>query len=355
VTGAQSEVGRRRRTGKKTLRLLLWLPVPVLLFWALRGVPFRYIGLALGRLSPGRLATLLIVNLAFIAALALRWVWILRCLGEKASSVAMLRLAAARLAGFSVSYLSPGPQFGGEPLQLFLAHRWTGLSYARGSASLLIDRSFDLAGNFAFIGFGLSTLGSLRIPGIPAGGAPLLGPALLSAGLLLALVPLAYITAVFAGFRPLSRLADRLPERMRGTGRLSGVAALIHEAEGEVAAYGRRPGSAFVLLVVFFIAVQGLAVLELWLTLGYLDFAPPLGRTALILAGGKLALYLPVPGGLGALEATQRALLSLLGYGPGTALALSAYIRLRDLFFASAGLLAAAIGLRPLEGRGQEK
>ena len=355
MTGPPAEKGKKNLADRKNLRLLLWLPVPVLLYWALRGASFREITLALGRLRPGRLALLLALNLAFTSALALRWIWILHGLGEKVSLRSMFGLAAARLAGFSVSYLTPGPQFGGEPLQLFLAQRWTGLAYTRGSASLLIDRSMELAGNFAFIGLSLSALGSMAGLSLPSGFPSFIGPALLSAGLLLALVPLGYLAATFAGFRPLSALADKLPKRMRAGCRASGITAFILAAETEVAAYGKRPALAFAQFLLSFIAVQGLAVLELWLTLRYLDAKLAFDRTALVLAAGKVALYLPVPGGLGVLEATQRSLLSLLGYGPGKALALSAYVRLRDLFFTLGGLLATAIGLRAPNGGGRRK
>jgi uncharacterized membrane protein YbhN (UPF0104 family) len=153
--------------------------------------------------------------------------------------------------------------------------------------------------------------------------------------------------------RPLSALADSLGARPGADGRRARLAAFIRAAETEVAAYGRRPFRAFAQLVLSFIAVQGLAVLELWLTLRYLEAPLGLGRSALVLAGSKAALYLPVPGGFGALEAAQRSLLSLLGQGGGTALALSACVRLRDLLFALGGLLAAAIGLRPTGGGGR--
>jgi len=56
-------------------------------------------------------------------------------------------------------------------------------------------------------------------------------------------------------------------------------------------------------------------------------------------------MLLPFPGALGALEVAQRTLFGWLGYGPETALALSLYVRARDLTFALAGLVAAAIGL----------
>ncbi len=158
--------------GRHWRRVLLWLPVPFLLFWTLRGVPLRDTGRILAGLTPGHLAVLVAVNLAFAAALTLRWVSVLHGLGERISLRTLPSLAAARLAGFAVSYLTPGPQFGGEPVQLTMAHRRTGLSYARGTASLVIEKGFDLAGNLAFIGFGTLALPFHWRRAVPAASGP---------------------------------------------------------------------------------------------------------------------------------------------------------------------------------------
>jgi len=57
-------------------------------------------------------------------------------------------------------------------------------------------------------------------------------------------------------------------------------------------------------------------------------------------------MLLPFPGALGALEATQRTMLGWMGYAPEGALALSIYVRARDLAFVLAGLLALMVGSR---------
>ena len=336
----------RGRVGLRPFRWLLWLPVPALLYWALRGVHLGELGQTLGRLSWGRLGALLAVNLAFWAVLTGRWAWVLRGLGERLSALGILRLAASRLAGFSVSYLTPGPQFGGEPVQLALARRWTGLAYTRGSASLLLDKSFELAGNFAFLGVGMLALRSLPAPSPGAGGAHGAGWAFLLIPAFLAILPVAYLAAVFSGCRPLSELAARLPARWRARPWHARLAAFLEASEAEVTAYGRRPGRALLQVLVSFTAVWSLSVLEQWLTLRFLGLSLGLPQTLLLLAGAKLAMLTPFPGALGALEVTQRTLFGWLGYGPETAIALLVYMRARDFTFALAGLAAAAIGLR---------
>jgi uncharacterized membrane protein YbhN (UPF0104 family) len=95
-----------------------------------------------------------------------------------------------------------------------------------------------------------------------------------------------------------------------------------------------------------FTAVWSLSVLEQWLTLRFLGLPFGLPQILLLQSGVKLAMLLPFPGALGALEAAQRSLFGWLGYGPETAMALSLYARARDLSFALAGLAATATGSR---------
>jgi glycosyltransferase 2 family protein len=327
------------KSGIRRLRWLLWLPVPLLLYWALRGVRAEELGQILGRLSGGRLALLLAVNLCFFAVLAGRWAWILHGLGERLTAASVLRLAASRLAGFSVSYLTPGPQFGGEPVQLALARRWTGLAYERGSASLLLDKSFELAGNFAFLGVGVVAVRAVpEIAGRLGGSVVLLLPALL------ALIPVAYLAAVFTGRRPLSALAARLPSQWRARPWHARLTGFLQASEEEVAAYGRRPLRALAQALLSFVAAWTLSVLEQWLVLRFLGMPCTIPQTLVLQAGVKLAMLLPLPGALGALEAAQRTVLDWMGHAPEGALALSIYVRARDLAFTLAGLLALAVG-----------
>ncbi len=327
------------RRGIRRLRWLLWLPVPLLLYWALRGVHAEELGVLLGRLTAGRLALLLAVNLCFFAVLAGRWAWILQGLGERLSASSLLRLAASRLAGFSVSYLTPGPQFGGEPVQLAVARRWTGLAWKRGSASLLLDRSFELAGNFAFLGVGAAAMSA-----VPAIAERMRGPVVLLLPALAALIPVAYLAAVFTGRRPLCALAARLPSRWRARPWHARVTVFLRASEDEVAAYGRRPLLALGQALLTSGAAWTLSVLEQWLVLRFLGLPCTVAQTLVLQAGVKLAMLLPLPGALGALEAAQRTVLGWMGHTPEGALALSIYVRARDLTFALAGLLVLAAG-----------
>jgi uncharacterized protein (TIRG00374 family) len=323
----------------KRLWLLLWLPVPLLLTWSLRGLDWRLVWRLLSRLNMLQLAVLVALNLLFLLVLGTRWGLILHGLGRPLRMADLPRLIAWRLAGFAVSYLTPGPQFGGEPLQLVLARRRGGIDYTAGSASLLLDKSYELAGNFAFLAVGAAA--ALSLPGL----VPARFSMLLAAVSLLALLPLGYLLATARGFRPLTRLLGLPARLLRRAARHSRLQDLAARAEQAVGGTSRRAGRLAAEILLFFLLVWGLAIAETALVLRFLGLALSRREVILVLAAGKLAFLLPFPGAWGALEASQRLLFAFLNRAPEAAVSLLVYIRARDLLLVLSGL--AVIALRP--------
>ena len=320
------------------LKYLFWIPVPFLLYWALKDIRFHELFAILGRLNILQICALLIVNLLFVLILTLRWAVILRGLG---APVGLLRLLTYRLAGYAVSYLTPGPQFGGEPLQMYLANKRSDLGYDVGSASILLDKTFELLGNFAFLG--LASLALLPLGLLPAGSG--LRLALPLPSLLIAL-PASYLGAVFFAVRPLTWLVSRMPARFLARPRIHKTAALIRSSETKILSYCRRRGRTLGQILLFFLLVWAVSLAEMRLVLYFLDVPVTLLQTLLVLAGGKLAFLLPFPGALGALELTQVGVFELLDLGAQTGMSLVLYMRARDLLFALAGLTVAFTGGR---------
>ena len=60
---------------------LLWLIVPLLLGWALRDIRPAEVAAALGRLGPGQIAALVLVNALTLLSFTGRWWLILRAQG----------------------------------------------------------------------------------------------------------------------------------------------------------------------------------------------------------------------------------------------------------------------------------
>ena len=322
----------------KKLKYLLWIPVPFLLYWALRDIHFGELFAILGRLTIPQIGVLLAVNLLFVLILTLRWAVILHGLG---APVSLFRLLSYRLAGYAVSYLTPGPQFGGEPLQMYLANKRSDIGYDVGSASILLDKTFELLGNFAFLG--LASLMFIPLEVLPSGGGLRLAIPLSS---LLIALPAAYLAVVFLGARPLSWCIKRLPDGFLARPRIRKATEVIRSGETRILAYCRRRGRTLVQILLFFLLVWTISLAEMRLVLHFLDVPVTLSQTLLILAGGKFAFLLPFPGALGALELTQVGVFELLDLEAETGLSLVLYMRARDLLFAAAGLITAFSGWR---------
>ena len=84
-----------------------------LLWWAVRDIPIPEILATLLRLSPIALLGLALVNVLILLLFTGRWWIVMRALGYR---LPFLSLTVYRLAGFGISYFTPGPQVGGEPL-----------------------------------------------------------------------------------------------------------------------------------------------------------------------------------------------------------------------------------------------
>jgi uncharacterized protein (TIRG00374 family) len=325
-----TETGVRPPARRHLLRVAVVVLVVAAVAWVVRGTPLAEIAGALRRLTAGEVAVLMLVNLGITFIFTLRWWAILRAQGH---DIPFLRLSTYRLAGFALSYLTPGTQFGGEPLQIALSHRRHAVPAADATAAVFIDRAIELLGNFTFLAFGL--LVSLRLRLIPGAG----GRWLAFAAAALLAVPLVFLVAALTGRRPLTWLLRRLP--MPGTQPSIGWAGAmrwVEATEDQVIAFCRHQP-------VGLVAAMGLSLLswlalvfEYGLMLSFLAVRVDLTQLIGVITAGRLALLVPVPGGLGALETSQVLALTALGYSRAEGLALGLLIRARDTVFALAGL-----------------
>lgn len=307
----------------------LWIPLLLialaLLLWALRRVPLREIGAVLTNLSLGQVGILLAVNSGIILLLGLRWWLILRAQGH---SLPFLAITRYRLTAFGVSYFTPGPHFGGEPLQVIYVRQRHKVPGSSSLAAVTLDKIIDLWSNFVFLSLALAVvLGSGLLFEFDLGAARLLA-------LMLLLLPMIYVLVLWRGWRPLGALARPLPERW---------AILVRSSEEKLAQLiSQRPSllaqtilaSAFIWLALLF---------EYWLALLFLDLRLGLVQLLAVVVAARLAMLAPTPGALGALEAGQVLAMQALGYDPAIGLSLSLIIRARDLLFGGLGLWLGAL------------
>ncbi|HEX9796914.1 MAG TPA: lysylphosphatidylglycerol synthase transmembrane domain-containing protein [Anaerolineales bacterium] len=335
-SGASSphQVDSAGRPQRPWLRAILWLLVVVLLALALRGVDWANLAALLSGLHPVEMGLILVVNAGVLLALSSRWWLVLR-----AQQVVVVYgwLSLYRLAGFAVSYFTPGPQFGGEPLLVQLLRQRHDLPASQGAASVALDKALELVVNFSFLLFGLLVVAQLGLLETP-----LVAGMILVAGGLVCL-PLAYLLAAARGGQPLRWLLGWLPRRAQALPGWEKWQAWLAEVESSAGSvFARRPGWLVGALLAS-LTTWVLLVFEYWLMAGFLGFSlDPLEAVA-VLTAARVAILLPLPAGLGTLEASQVLALGQLGFPAEAGLALALVIRGRDLLFGGSGLVAGAL------------
>lgn len=314
----------------RILRILLWVLIPIVLWWAIKDVPLSQITEKLAYLSFPKIIGLFVLNGLIITLFSSRWWVILRAQGYPRL---YSRLVLYRLAAFSMSYFTPGPQFGGEPLQVFLLKKREKVPFASAVASVTLDKLFELLANFTFLLIGMATVILAGV--LEAKPSPMLLS--LPAGLLI--IPLGYLIALGLGFRPASTLFSALAKRFETSSRLREISLALDSAEMEIAGFYREKPAALVLSGSLSILIWLIMVYEFHLALRWLGAPLTLPQTVTALTASRLAFLLPLPSGLGTLEASQVLVMERLGINPAIGISLSLVIRARDLVFAGIGLL----------------
>ena len=137
-SGRSSVLGWGREKG---LRWLLGVFGLALAWQALRGVAWAEVGAMLAGIGPRAILIIFGINLLILPLMTSRWWLLLRTLG---APVSMFSLCAYRTAAGALSYLTPGPHFGGEPLAIYLLHRRQEISLPSATTSVAMDRMLEL-------------------------------------------------------------------------------------------------------------------------------------------------------------------------------------------------------------------
>ncbi len=310
-------------------RNLIWLLPPVLLWWALKDVPFQDI---LSTLSSLRLESLLILvalNAIILVLFGSRWWLILHALGYP---VPYLNLVGYRLAAFGVAYFTPGPQVGGEPLQVHLLKNRQGISTTAAIASVAIDKMLEWLINFAFLAVGLITI---LVSGKTLGSGGYQSALLVSGFLIL---PFSYLLSLRAGNLPLKWITGQLSERFSDWEKIRSLHSSIQSVEIQIASFIQDHPKKIIFALTLSVITWILLVLEYWLAVLFLGINLSLVQAIIVLTAARIAFLSPMPGGLGALEAGQVLAMHALGVNPVSGISISLLIRVRDLFLGGIGL-----------------
>ena len=306
-----------------------------LLYVAVRKAPLADIWTVLIGLHAWQILLLICLNGLIYALVTARW-WIV--VHAERPLVRYLPMIGVRMSVFAVSYLTLGPQVGGEPLQILYLRRRYGLSYTRATASVVMDKLFELLGNFVLLSFGLVAI--LR-SGLLA---DLSGVSKLLLFGLVALVtwPLIHISLLYRRVYPVSIVLHVLGPRMMGH-KIARFARASERLAGQFCQ--RHPRAMLAGLGVSLLAAVA-TVSEYALITSFLSISLPFWKLVTAWATGWLSFLVPLPGGIGALEASQVSVLGLFGISAAAALSVTLVMRGRDLLIGGLGLLLAGSSAR---------
>lgn len=309
--------------------LLIWLPIPFLMIWALRAIPLPELGATLSRLGGLQIAALIAANVLVVLTFSGRWWAILRGQGY---AVPYLKLAGYRLAAFSISYFTPGPHLGGEPLQVLLLQRRAGVPMVSSVTSVALDKLLEMVVNFSFLALGVIVTVHTAAFGVATG----LGA--LATSLALLTLPFGFLLMVGAGWHPLTWSLEHLPARLRRWLLWQRLAEAVRTGEEQAAHLCReRPFSLLSALGMSLLS-WGALLTEYWLALHFLGFDATLAQLISIVTAARVAILMPLPGGWGTLEASQAVMFETLGLNPAIGLSLALLVHARDVLFAGLGL-----------------
>jgi len=311
--------------------------IAALLYFSLRNAPLPDIWKTLNTLEFSQIAVILSINAAVIGLMTARW-WII--VRAENRSLPFLPLVGYRLSVFGLSYFTPGPQVGGEPLQVIYLQRNHGLSFARATSAVIMDKLLEFLVNFILIGIGawaIFRMGLVSENGIR------LTFSLIGLALLLSW-PLAHILLLYNGIMPVSRVLLRQPFIQKDH---QGI-RLIIVAERMASVFCRKHvHTMFLAIVVSLLSIVGIAV-EYYLMVSFLGMKVNSIQVFAALTAMQVSFLMPLPGGLGALEASQVFALGAFGQPASAAISLTLLMRARDILNGGIGLLLAGGGVNKL-------
>ena len=325
---------------KRLLRshIWLWLILPILLWLAWRDVLLDQVLQSLKQLSISQLLVLVFLNASLTILFSTRWWLILRVLGYV---VPLWKLSLYRTAGFSISFLTPGPQFGGEPVQIYAIRKKHHIPDSDALASVGLDKVIELLASFSFLWIGIVTI---LLSGLVT------NPTYLQVGsssLILILMPTIYIIALFMKRRPFTRLIRIFEKWLPDNLNLRRVIGILDSAEARAGQFCTdRPIQFFIILFVS-LMIWVLIVYEFWLSFQYLGLVLSISQILFVMVAARLALLLPLPGGIGVLEASQVLALQFLGFNPAFGVGIMILARGRDFFLAVFGVGITFLLTRP--------
>ena len=316
----------------RLFRVLLWSLAILLTGWTLFHLPIKSIVESVSALTWSQWFTWFGTNALIICLGTKRWHGFIAMLK---AHISFTDLLVIRQAGHAVNFITPGPQCGGEPLQLFWLCR-NGLSLENALLSIGLDRFYELLINFTVLlicALMLLFMFDIQFIGASFNSSQIFKGVFLTSSVLAIILWLVVRrpAVIFSRFRQVfSRWIEHptLNKIKHSWQSIKKDLRLVLHTQKLVLV------NAILISVLAWAALLG----ELALLLNFLNVNVDLAAFLLILIAMRLALLLPIPGGIGTLEASVFWSFQYLDLPTTAAIAVIALMRLRDLVILMFGL-----------------
>lgn len=272
--------------------------------------------------KPWHIIAYLAVSTTILLLGALRWFVVVRA---KDIRVRFRSVLGAHLAGYAVSFVTPGPKVGGEPVRAaILARKRT--TFSKTFSTVLLDKL--VAMHVFSIMFFASVIVFTVLGNLPAA----IATPLLALSILFLVFSLGF-AALSATGNPLSvTIARKLPlpktvHKELDTFRLS------------IRAFYREDRWPFIISHIIAATAWLLSLVEYKALLLILGFDVSWSAVFIVYSMVGIAYALPIPLAIGTLEAGQLAAFTLLGLPGGSGVLLALMTRLRDMTFTTIGFM----------------
>ncbi len=301
---------------------LLLLPPAGFLFWlAFRSIPIRGIRSWAEGFGITSLVLLVLYEIAAWMIMGERWRFFCR---ENGADIRLGTATGARLAGFSWSYITPGPHVGGEPVQLFYLTR-KGIPARKTLPALVRDRAYEFFSGLFTASFLIFLPGGDSKTGWISGVAAF---SFLTAALMPAMSRKVF--RYYAGF--ILRFSGSRPEGRHRVYRF--LKDLFHPGQKS----NRSPGVSS-LLVFSVLLAPLLTVGEMALFFNGSGVLLSWRAFLVLTAVSRISHYAPVPGAVGVYDLGMIAASGWLGLDPVVTAAYVLFTRFRDLVQVGSGLI----------------
>ena len=315
------------RFKKKTVfNSLIWFTAGVLIILTILELPIGDMLPRIDAISISVWTTLYLVNLIILFLAVKRWQFISQIFGVE---ISFARLFIIRQAGSTFSFVTPGPQFGGEPLQALWLNRGQGVPLDNTIASIGADRFIEIFINFSFLFLSIFLVIQGNIEADLSNAGLFVSLSLICLITLLSLLFYKHrfiVSSLFSLYRLVFQKTSDKGQEQRITTSISVIFSRIEKEKLKVS-------FAIVIGAFGWLAL----IFELYLMMRALNLTPDLYEIVFVMLGIRIALLMPIPGGVGTIETSLIWSFGILGLSLVGAAGVIALNRIRDLIILALG------------------